>query len=69
MRRRAAVELVDADNLIVCTRGQISAVRGKSYGMDGAEVVAHMTELSRLVALGSVGVVYGLGRPYADVAV
>jgi hypothetical protein len=69
VRRRVAIEVVDADDLVVGTGGKIAAIGRKANGVDGSEMVAHVAELARFPVVLVVGVVYGLGRPDADVAI
>lgn len=63
------IELVYAYDFIIGARRQITAVRREADGVDGAEVVAHVAELSRLRVGLVLGAVDGLGRPNADMAI
>ena len=67
--RRPLVEVVDADELVVGAAGQIAAIGREAHRVDGAQVMAHVAQLARLLVVGVVGVVDGLGRPDAHMAV
>jgi hypothetical protein len=69
VRRWVAVEVVDADELVVGPRCQVAAVRREPDGVYGAEMVTHVTELARLGVALFFGIVYRLGRPDPDVAI
>lgn len=69
MRRGVAVEVVYADDPIVCAGREIAAVGRESDGVNGAEVVAHMTELSGFGVGRVVRVVYGISRPHANMTI
>lgn len=69
MGRWTGVKLVDANNFVVGTRCQVAAIGRKADGVDGAEVMAHVTELARLDAGGILGSVDGFSRPDADMTV
>lgn len=63
--------MIDANHLVVGAAGQIPPIGGEAHRVNGAKVVAHVAELAglRLLVFGIVGVVDGLGRPDADVAI
>lgn len=69
MRRWVAIELVNADDPVVGARSEVTAIRGESDGMDGAQVVAHVAKLSWFAVIRMVGVEDGFGRPDTDMAV
>lgn len=64
-----ALELVYADDLVVGARGEIATIGGEAHGVYGSQVVAHMTQLSRLRVGSIFGLVDGFGRPYSDVTI
>lgn len=68
-RWRPLVQMVDADELIIGAAGQIPAIGREAHRVDGAEMVAHVAELARLLVALIVGVVDGLCRPDAHMAV
>lgn len=69
MRRGVAVEVVYADDLVVGAGREVAAIGRESDGVDGAEMVTHMTELSRFGVGHVVRVIYGIGRPHANVTI
>lgn len=69
VRWRVAVELVDADDSVVGAGREVAAIWREADGVDGAQMVAHVTELSRFVKALFGGIVDGLGRPHPDVAI
>lgn len=69
MRGRIAVELVYADNPVIGAGSEVTAIRGESDGVYGAQVVAHVAKLSWFAMVGVIGVEDGFGRPDTDMAV
>jgi hypothetical protein len=61
--------MIYTDDLVVCPRREISSIRGESNGMDCPEVMAHVTELTRLRVFGVVRVENCFGGPYSYVPV
>jgi hypothetical protein len=52
IRSRVRVEVVDANNLVVCARGQVLVVAGEADGVYGARVCADGSELPGLCIAG-----------------
>lgn len=69
MRRRTAIEVVYADNLVVRAGREVAAIGGESDGVNRAEVMAHMAKLPRFGVGRVVRVVYRIGRPDSDVTI
>lgn len=67
--RRVAVEMVDTDDLVVGAGSEVATIRGKSNGMNGSEMVAHVAELSGFRVVSVMGVEDGLDGPDADMAI
>lgn len=66
---RPLVQMVDADELVVGAAGQVAAIGREAHGMDGAQMVAHVAQLARLLVVAIVGVIDGVGGPDAHMAV
>lgn len=49
MRWGIRIQMINADNLVVCPRRQPSSVRTESHSMDGATVIAHVAQLLGLI--------------------
>lgn len=69
MGRGIWVESVDAYDLVVGTRGQVAAIVREADGMNCAGMVAHRSQLFRLVVVGIVSIIDGLCRPYSYVTI
>lgn len=69
LRRRALVQVVYANNLVVGTGGKVSTVGGEAHGVDRAKVVAHVAELARTGKRLVVGLVDRFGGPDSNVAI
>jgi hypothetical protein len=67
VRGRIAVVLIHANDLVVGARSYVSAIGRKPDRVNGSQMVAHMTELSRLGAF--LGFVDGIRGPDANVAI
>lgn len=62
--------MVDADELVVGARGKVATVWREADGVNGAQVVAHVAELSRLLLGAFNGIaVDGLSRPDAHMSI
>lgn len=66
---RIRVEVVDTDNLVVGAGGQVFAIGGEAYGVDGARMVAHGCQLPGLGVFGVARVGDGFCGPDAHVAI
>lgn len=56
MGRRIGIEVIDAHNLVVGTRGQVFSISREAHRVDGARVVAHSRQLFGLgvVCIGAI---------------
>lgn len=60
-RRRAFVEMVHTDDLVVGAAGKVASVGGESNRVNRAKVMAHMAKLTWLIVVGVVGIVDSFG--------
>lgn len=65
----ALIQVVDTYYLVICSGGKVPPVWRKSNRVNRAQVMAHMTELSRLFVGRVAGVVDGLRGPNPHMAI
>lgn len=69
VRRRMWIKCIDADDLVVCARRQVSAVAREAYRVDGTGMIAHRGQLLWAIE-GRIGRPEdGLGGPNANITI